>query len=80
MLVFVLVAGFHDYALTDSLPASAYTEAAVGCWRASTQHDSFKDYPGLGRLIPIETLQQPTLELAGVIGRESAPTHGDALK
>lgn len=48
--------------------------------KGQTQHDSFKDDPGLGRLIPIETLQQPTLELAGIIGRESAPTHGDVLK
>lgn len=52
----------------------------VGYWKASTQHDSSKDDPGLGRLIPIETLWQPTLELAGVIGKESSPTHGDVLK
>lgn len=52
----------------------------VGCWRASTKHDSSKDDPGLGRLIPIETLKQPTLELAGVICKESSPTHGDILQ
>lgn len=55
----------------------------VGCWRTSTQHDLSKEDPGLGRLnltFPNETPQQPTLELAAVMGKESASIPDDVPK